>query len=428
MNKQLLYNDCLSEFKRTFFKEALTRDHLVNEEKFFKEFIDVTGETVIVNKFYYVLHKNGKKYLLESKFVKDLPLEVNKSDKVAYRNDAYTLIEGFDSLKFRPTKHYSFKEFIDTLASFDHSNQPHHVLSKIIVVMQMMDRANIRICTNPGFGKDSGVDLMGNLFGPAVTVENPTLAKLEYLSTYLKLLAVNEVVDIGKAELRSIEQYLLAAGAFKPDFTKHSRALNGGKEVIDISGLSLTLMYNDITDYTDHENYFDFVVKKAIIDRFPPLRLYGDYQEPFNNISGMNVPKVVKDNIPEYRKLLETYAYFDDHYMSELSKYSNDFSSHPQRWKTNLGRLARFVDLYSESQSEFDDWMMVIEDSMQDYKDMLTYPSLVAQGIKKGSKEWETSILPLVNKAKTFTGKKIIINRYLAGVKQMDGIKSLNKW
>jgi len=389
----MLYYDCLSEFKRQFYHNLLTHEHLASGQiKINKVSMPDGSEDEEYNFWGYQFEKDGIKYLLsavnsEGKelHLKDvLPIRAKGLLKVASRGIVYYHIKEPVSMKFKPEKTMEFKDFINFLSSLRHTNQTHQRLMWFMAITQMYDRANFRVTTPAGFGKDSIVDILGNLVGNCATIENPTLAKLEYMTNY-KWLGVNEVIDIGKAEWRIIEQFLLASGAHKPEITKHSRAVASGvKEIMDISHFSLSLFYNDIDHYIEDDKYFDIVTKGAVKDRFPAFRLYGNYIERFNNVKDMNVKAFVKEHFKDYIELIHNYEFYRLNYKSYIHNYKTDgLISMPERWKTNMGRLLSIIDVYCDTQEEYTQWIAILNSCMNDYKAMLVYTSLLEQLYKK---------------------------------------------
>jgi hypothetical protein len=325
-----------------------------------------------------ILKKNNINYMMDSTWRGNLPIRVSGvPDRYSHRGDVYNFLRttNVQSARFRPEKTMTFKQFADSIACFEHSNPEHYKLYTLMVLTQMLSRANFRICTPAGFGKDSVIDVCGHLFGAAHTIENPTIAKLEMM-TYAKLLAVNEVVDIAPAEWRNIEQFLLSTGAFKNHVTKRSRAFGGSGEILDTSQLSLSLMYNDIDHYAAGKDYFDDVTKTAVKDRFPALRFYGNFQQDFNKVSKLDVNAFVKTNLDEYVKLIRAFHYYKNNLHDEVHFYNPTYFNDkglPERWVTNLSRLNMIVDCYSESREEYETLMAEVDAAVQDYKDMLTF-------------------------------------------------------
>lgn len=418
----ILHYDMISEFKRQFYKDILGIEHLqAGEIKIDKVSFPDGGSEEEFNFWGYQLEKNNVKYLLPSKNpdgteikVHDiLPIMPKDCQKVAHRGTVYQLINKPVSVRFRPEKKMSFKELVNKMNNLEHTNNTHRRLLCFIAFASMMDRCNFRISSPPSFGKDSVVDTFGNLLGGAFTIENPTIAKLEYM-TYAKWLAVNEIVDIQKAEWRNIEQFLLSAGAHKPEITKHSRAIaNGTKEIIDISKFSLSLLYNDIDCYPEVDKYVDSVTKSAVLDRFPAFRLYGTLSEDFNKTKGEDIPKYVTEHIEEYKDIIYTYTYFKINLNRELKRFKADnlVKGIPSRWLTNISRLLKVIDLYCDTQEEFNEWIEVINKALQDYKDMLIYPELLS----KTKHKMKPEELRELRKISTFSDRVKILGNYQQG-------------
>jgi len=381
----LLHYDLIGEFRRQFYKDLLTINDVVGSQIKLNKLEFPDGATKDDANFWgYILEKDGKKFLLSSVdsegnelILKDvLPILPNKCLKVASKGFAYSWIQEPISMKFKEDKKMTFKQLVNKLSSMAHSNDKHQKLLWFMTLSQYIDRANFRFCSNPSFGKDSTVDIIGNLIGGCATIENPTIAKLEMMANSTKLLAVNEVVDVSKSDWRNIQQFLLAAGAHKNELTKHSRATaSGTSEFIDIRKFSISLMYNDISDYTNMERYFDFVTKDAVKDRFPSFRLHGVFEEDFNNIKNINKKKYVKEHFEEYKDIIYTITYYTKNLLKEIHRYDSSRLNKdiPKRWIINIGRLLRIIDVYCDTQEEFDYWIDIINNSMKDYSEMLKY-------------------------------------------------------
>lgn len=418
-----LHYQLITEFKKQFYKDLLTTEHLKSGEiRMDRLTFPDGGIEEGANVWGYILKKNGNKYILPSKhkeknsFVdlhKILPILTKKTMKVAFKGVVYNLITEYASAKFKSERVFSFKHFFDILTSLEHSNKKHLKLMWFIGLTNMFNRLNTRISTPPGFGKDSNVDIVGNLFGNASTIVSPTLAKLEFMTTF-KWLSINEAIDIGKAEWRVIEQFLLDAGAFKPEIAKHSRATSKGvSEMLDISDFSLSLFYNDIDNYPTSVKYFDDVVKDALKDRFPYFRFYGHYLEDFNNIKDVKIEKYVKENFIFYKNLIYTFTYFKKNLSQYNNKYTTDlFDNYPARWKTNLGRILKTIDIYCDNQEEFDYWAKELNDCIKDYKSMLQYPNLMKKLVEEKTNV-HNKYMPTIKNKKTFTEKNEYINSIL---------------
>jgi hypothetical protein len=271
-------------------------------------------------------------------------------------------------------------------------------------------RRNGKIFITGNTGKDSVIDISSSLFGGCGTVESPTIAKLEDRASVLKLLVVNEVVDIKKEDWDNIQQFLLTAGAHKNEVTKHSRAFQNVKEIIDVKDFSLSIYFNDISCYPKPEKYFDAVTKEAVKDRFPSFRFWGRYTEDFNSLKNVDVKSYVNARIEQIKELIYNYTYYKNNFRNYTHNYKQDsLMKFSGRDAVNMGRLLKVIDFYCESQKEFDEWMNVINDSMEDYIVMLEYPNLLTKlketsEKKYSEKEFEIILKDLDNK-RTFVDK-----------------------
>jgi hypothetical protein len=286
----------------------------------------------------------------------------------------------------------------------------------MMAMSQLWDRSYYRVCSVPGNGKDSVIDICGSLFGDCATIESPTIAKLEDRATVLKWLGVNEVVDIQKADWDIIQQFLLTAGAHKSEITKRSRAFKNVQEIIDISNFSISLFYNDINCYPDMSKFFDFVTKSAVRDRFPAFRFYGILSEDFNSVGNLDITSFVKTNFNFYIGMIKSFLYFKDNFRSFIKGFKRDRLMQVKgRDQTNLGRLLNIVDFYCDTQQEFDSYVDIINDSMMDYVEMLQYPELFNKLKEKFTEEELQEKMKTLSKINTFVEKNKKINYMLKG-------------
>ena len=380
MDSRLLHYQCIDVFRKNFYKDLLTKEHMLLEKKQLPKLRYMDGEMDDEANFWgYEFVKGGDRYIIsivgdDGKMVNVpdmLPIMPKDVDMVATpKGDVYHYVRRPISVKFTEDQRHSPKQFIDTLAGLGHSNTDHQKLMWMMSISQLWDRSYYRISSPGGTGKDSTVDICNALFGDCGTVESPTIAKLEDRATVLKWLVVNEVVDLGKAEWDIIQQFLLAAGAHKNEITKHSRAFQNVKEIIDISKFSMSLFYNDIDHYADaQKKYFDMTTKSAVLDRFPPMRFYGKFTEDFNALGGINIESFVNSNMDFYKDLLYSFHYYKSNYTKHIHQYDRSrlIKMSGSRDYTNINKMLNIVDLYSDTQEEFNSWVDKINICLEDY-------------------------------------------------------------
>lgn len=389
----LLHYDFIAEFKKQYYKDLLLAEHLQGGQiKIDKLSFPDGSKSDEANFWGYVLVKDGKKYLLSAKgedgkelnIAQVFPIKVKTEQKVAFQGDAYWWIRSWSAARLKAEQHMTYKELVHAMANLAHTHEEHKILWWFIGMTAMYSKINFRVCSPPGFGKDSVVDTLGNLIGGAGTIESPTLAKLEW-ETQKKWLVMNEAVGISSEKFREVELFLLAVGAHKPAVNKHSRAIgNGMKETLDISNFSLSIAYNDIDNYPNIDKYFDSATKKAVQDRFPAIRLWGTFAHDFNATLNESPAAFVAAHLNEYKKIIQTYTYYNKYFSAYCTRYTQPkLPSMPERWKTNIGRVLKVIDMYCDSQQEFDKWAKVLFAAMDDYKRMLEFPGLYREALCK---------------------------------------------
>lgn len=421
-----LHYTLITEFNNIFYEGLIRENDLVGELHLKKVSTPDGDEIEGFNFWGYLFEKAGKKYLLSDRQADgteiDLsdcfPFHPGQCKKVSASGVVYHHIEKPKIFRIRPEQSMSFREMIDEFASAESSYPKHQILLWFIAFMSLYDKANIRVCSPPGMGKDGTIDIPGNLIGGCGTIENPSIAKLEERAYTLKWLAVNEVVGISNSQWKDIELFLLAVGADKPKITKRTRKFGNVDEIIDVSKFSLSLLYNDIDCYPDHNDYLDFFSKKAVLDRFVPMRLQGRLIENFDKIRFINVKKFVAENMDYYKGLVRNFLYYKEEYREHLHGYHSNqlmnFGS-KKRWEANTHKLLKIVDLYCDTQDEFNEWVQVINESIQDYNDMLQYPKLIERIEKKQGEDVRDTTIKALQAMPTFTERKQYMERILRG-------------
>jgi len=380
--KLLTYKN-IGTFKKEYYKDLLTNEHLEDVEKYFKIVTDEAGNEYELNRFCYVLAKNGKKYLLSTQDRQNLPIEVTLERKLAHRNEAYYVIMGYNKAGFKKDKKKSLRELIDILSNFEHEQPQQLKVETMVTLAQMYYRSNILKCSIPGFGKDSRIGIFNGLFLKANSISNPTTAKL-YLLSDSKLLVINEMKKVSAKVWDDLESYLLVVGDFNEEVTKNSRAIGGGQEIISISQLSLSILFNDI-DSSSPKKFFQYRASDELKDRFFPMRYYGRFTEKFVDEELITSEGYVKKHWNEYIDLINTYSYYEDeqNLLKEMKPFNEPVLNFTNRWNTSLQAVLRIINVYSETQEEYDYWWNIILSCHEEYNEMLRFPVMLKRVCQK---------------------------------------------
>jgi len=435
---ELLHYRTLKTFKNKYYDGVLTVEHFDPEEKHFDKWIQLTtgDKNQGVNFAGYELEKEATKYLVQSfnpdahpdegqrVDVKDmLPIKINDSYARAVNNTVYEVADDISLVRHKPEKQLSFKELVNTLASFHHTSEKQYKLYWMVVLASYFSRCYARIATAPGFGKDSALKIMELLKGRANSVNaEVSRAKLEFL-TNQKVLGVTELADLTKDEWSNMEQFLLDVADFTPSIPKRSRSYKGVDEILDVSDFSVLLLYNDLKDYSDKSGYFDNRAKQAVDDRFPKLRFNGTIEDDrLVEMEDKDVEQVVEDRMDEYRTLLQSLEYWEQNVEDELNRdWTADFDYESARWRKNMKRIAKMVNLYAEDEDEYKAFIDLLKGRVTEYGKMLQYPSVYEATVEDMNDEGVEYVDEKVDAQQDYDSKM----RVLKGI-QKNGIDSQN--
>jgi hypothetical protein len=421
----------MDAFHKLRYRNFLLFEHLKEPFKFVKKVIyHDTGEEVNINEPVHVFLRDDQQWLVKVETNKQgiplytldelLPLKIvdGKSRGVSWDKDYCILVSAFNPVQFRREQKHTFREFVDALTAFEHTNPEHQRLMMIIALAQRMSRCYFRVATNAGFGKDSTVGTIKQLFSGTVVTSKPTQAKLHTMLNY-DYAVLNEAGNMPKDRWDLLTTILLGASDFQTNLDKESLQMGTGAVVnYDLSSFSMALFYNDFDHYskTDRKNYFDLRAQRALRERMVPLRFYGSLSEDFSVAGSMDPLEVAEDNFDGYMDLLHSFHYWSDNWRSQVSGYATDFSrwsfngsALSDRWVRNLTTLSMFIDLYAESEEEYHALMRSIEDAMMDYEEMMRYETVLALAEDRYDEVRLKEILEGAKKLKTFKEKHTLL-------------------
>jgi len=374
----------LSGYKDRQYKNILTLNNIKSKKVHINK---VTFPGGIVHKEYdfwgYKLEADDKNYLLscvdenmKEVKVKDLlPIYPEDTETLAVEGVAYEEIHKPVPARIPVIKKHEFRELVDRLNESKTNNPINKLLLTIFTLVQRMKRNNGIICSPPAMGKDSTLAIIDYLFGGCGAVSNPSVAKLEYL-THMKLLVINEVSSIGKAQWGEIQSFLLDVGDMKLKTQKRTRGFSGVGEIINLEDLSIALYFNDITEYGDMKKFFDFKADGNVKDRFVPIRLWSKHTENFNLITKVNIKRYVNDHYDYYRDMACTFAYYEKH-LDTMFPPEDDvrFKDLPERWGNSLMVYFQGLKAYSKDEDEYNMLKDAVFRGMDDYQEMLNFPN-----------------------------------------------------
>jgi len=375
--KNAFHNDSLQMFNELMFKDVLTIENVVSKKRSVK-----AGD----GKYYgYFLEKAGQTYFLEdfpenNKSVLDiLPIKVKERFETDYNKLVFYFIIKYTSVKIPTTKAMPFRELIDTLANFEHTNPKHFILYKLMVVAGYTDRINYRVIGERGFGKDCVINNVRDMVGSLANIYGATFAKLEY-SLKHKFLIFNEMGNLKSEDKYSMQQFLLAIGAFFNKYIKRSRATEDTQEEYDISKTSLSILYNPPLYYIEKgQEFFDTIFTKAVLNRFIPFYFEGMLNEKFD--AEFDVEGVVRTNMETYKKVISTIRYYRETIVMNKYLIPDDivFDETTRRYERSFLKIADYISEYANDEKEYYELLYELYSCYKKYDDVLA-EALSGQG------------------------------------------------
>jgi len=351
VDKNAFNYDSLQLFNDTVFADIMTVDTVSMDKKAMK--IDDT------KRYGYFMKKNKILYFIEDFDAEDesildvFPIHITKKTETDYNKSVFYFVEDYDSVKIPEDKMMPFKDLIDTIAPFKHSNNDKWVLYKILVVVGWLDRINYRVVGERGFGKDSVINVVDDLIGQVANIYGATFAKLEYSLTNI-LLIFNEMGNLKPDDKANLQQFLLAIGDFSNKYRKRSRATDDTFETYNLSKQSLGILYNPPMDYVEEgQEWFDTMFTKAVGNRFMPFYFDGYLDEKFE--VGFDKEKVVEENDGLYKDCISTLKFYKTNPVGKSPHDPLDdivFTKKTRRFERSFSRICDYIAEYAEGNEE----------------------------------------------------------------------------
>jgi len=364
VDELVFHNDCIQKFNNDLYDKIFTHENIASKHKSIK----IKGD-----KYYgYFLEKDKTQYFMLTEHLEHLPFKITEHIVDDYKGEVFHFITGVKSINIPATKQMSFRELVDIMPAFTHTNPLHFTLYKLLAIAGYCDRLNARISTDAGFGKDSVVGIIQQLVDSTVNIYGATFAKLEFSLTN-KLMILNELGNLKNDEKFSMQEFLLATGAYFNTYTKRTRKTATTQEQYDISKLSLIIFYNLPEYYVGKaQEYFDQIFTKAVIHRFMPFVFEGRLTTKFEKI--IDVEKIVEANEDVYKDVIATLNYFRYNKLKEITYTIPETIEFPEtlkRYERTFNVILKYVAEYARTQEDFDKLSTELYDCYKAYEGLL---------------------------------------------------------
>jgi len=316
------------------------------------------------------LKKGNRVYFLPSKYINNLPLKVKTYKKIIDRSNVFHLITDAVIVKLKGEKTMEFKELVDTICGYKHTNPKHFLLYKLLCIIAYINRVNWRVATRSAFGKDSVCDAIRDLANNCARIDKATPAKLDYVLKFPFILC-NEIASLKKEEKEVFLQFGLSAGGKATKYTKPTRKSSGTKEIYDISKLSLCFTYNIASFYRDNgSESFDDSFPEQFLDRFIPFLFDGFIDiDQFKRSGEFDIDKAYEKHKGLYIKILRMLFWLIDNPLEPKWDVSSDFKfgKGKYRWRNDFKFICTYISHYTKDKKDYDELCKELYDCHRRY-------------------------------------------------------------
>jgi hypothetical protein len=382
--KQLWHYRYWDIFSDMTYSSTLNQSHLVGKGELLHsdEFIEISedGSTRLYkfehpdDHYFYKLSKGSKNYLLPRRFYHELPMEVSTwiDFKLSERDTkVWQFIRGYKSFLIPEKKRGTLKEFFKQFNPMAHSNLESWTILKAISIARGLKLA---VCGDYGVGKNACYNIKSAIQNNCFSgMKNVSEAMFHKICLFNDDINVDEITTWKKDKLASIEDKIATFGDQSTKTHKHALDNKKANEMIgDVTGKSLIITFNPY-DEKNHSIYFGENMGNPgkITDRFPFIFLPGRVLDSLRNPVKGEELDIVKENLKFYRENAMEFMYWRNHYHENMHGYDRGVADFNGRQLSNIDPLLDVLDAMSDSVSEFNYWVNVLNRSKQAYNRMI---------------------------------------------------------
>jgi len=323
----------------------------------------------------YYAKKDRRKYFIDDKTYKQLPVRITKKEKMVYKDDVIFRVWNIKPFRIVPEHTISFRELVEGFMNFKHSQPDTWTLMKIVAFVAYYSKLFICIASMPSFGKSAVFKTLH-----ALTEKCPVFNPRSVPGVLNQITSTGNMVfdDVKntKKEVRDImEHFSLHLGDGSPDYINGALKSNQTKGSYDTIFQSITYLYNELGCYSNPEKeYFDvmFQNNKAIDDRFLKMKFPGILTEEFDK--SFDVKALAEEHKMDYIQIMKELEYLREF------KVKNEYSLRwvqksdiklTQRQEHNYQEIMWAIDNYANTQEEFSLLQRILDNAILGYKEMV---------------------------------------------------------
>ena len=379
MNKKLHY-EVWKRFNSKVYKDSLSINNMENDGRIHHQegLFKIDGEGFNMeytpespeDTYYVKMVKGNDFYLLPKRFINKLPVvpksyipvHLKKSDSQVWK-----FIKEVDSLSIPSRQTMTHRELVARFNPIENSEPRSSILLTLIALAEGL---KLGICGDYGLGKNANLIIASQMLNNvSAKVKHPTAAKFYRTLYYNNYINLDELTSWKGTEVQIVEDMMAAFGDESPDMEKYSTDKNRLLENLDnINNKSLTFTFNPYSRKNPIHLADKFKNFGKIQDRYPILYLKGKIIGTIERPDIKQSRKIMEENFPYMCDIASAVVYYRENVRKHLHNYSKSkLKFYGSRHPNNIQPLINHIDLMSDNQEEFDNWMEYLNECRDRY-------------------------------------------------------------
>ena len=326
----------------------------------------------------YFARKDKRKYWIDEAHLEILPLRIKDTQELQYKEDIILKPINVSTFRINAEHTIPMKELIDQFCPFTHSNPDAWTLMKMVAITGYIGKTFVCVASEPNFGKTSVFSVLHGITDKCPVFKPRSIPGVLNKINIIGNMVFDEAHEVQK-EIRVImEEFTLCIGGGSTTYINGAMKSHLTKNKYDCSLQSITFLYNNVDCYKQPDkSYFEVIWKnnKAMDDRLLKLQLTGRMTQSFSR--DFNIKQQAEDNKTYYINFAKELAYLQEYKKSgAYEKRYTDMKPNPMlnikgRKLQIWNEILWIIDQYSQSQQEYNKWIKLLEDAVNDYKTMI---------------------------------------------------------
>ena len=377
--------DCLSHHNNAMFKTLLYDEHLVSHNlKYIEDFKrEETGEMLNGMKGYFATKDMIKYWLDETyggkKTLSLLPIKAGDSfDVITFREDVVYRVLTPTPFKITPEAKIPFREMVDGMAPFKHTNPEGWLLAKLIAISGYVAQDFVCVSTPSAFGKTAIYKALNYLTNKCPVYKPRSVPGALAQITGDGNMIFDEAQKCESKIREVMEDLSLRLADGSKDYINGALKSVLTKSVYDCHLQSVTYLYNTTNQYPNSEkDYFDvvWVNTGAMRDRFLQVKIDGRLDESF--VKNFNIIGVSEANFKYYIDVAKTLLNLQrlkmrDGYKRRFVRKNYVPTKLTNRHRDTYDNITWVIDLYCYDDDDYNKLCGLLDSGINDYKNMIS--------------------------------------------------------